>query len=141
MKELQEIDGMIGLGYDAPDYSKPIEDGKERETVTRYPCLRVCGEAAAELHTALSGGRCLDGEFAAVVVLKNIMVRVSDEDEDEEESKDVELEFKVYSIMPDLDKKNPKLEEEIMSDFEKLPRAKKDNGDEELDGDDSGESY
>jgi len=141
MKQEQEVDGLISLGYESEDWSGPQPvGGGDRPKVTRYPTLRVCKEAAAELHKALSQGKLLDGEFAAIVVLKSTMIRVADDDDDEDESEDVELEFSVRGIMPDLDSKNPKLEEEIMADFEKLPRGVKEAAsDEEVDGDDSGD--
>jgi hypothetical protein len=140
MSEEQDINGLISTGYETEDYSKPIEPGEDRPKVTRYPTFRVCGEAAAELHKALMDGKCLDGEFAAVVVMSNTMVRVADSDEDEDDSKDVELEFKITGILPDLEGKDAKLEEEIMSDFDKLPKAikdkNKDDDDDEGDDDD-----
>ena len=91
-----EVDGLISLGYEREDYAGPIPaEGESRPTKTIFPTFRVCDKAAVELHKALNAGKLLNGEFAAIVVLKSSMVRISDNDEDEDEAEDVELEFTV----------------------------------------------
>ena len=122
------VDGLINLGYEAPDYSAEPGGKSKQKTHTVYPTFRVCQDPAAELHQALTGARLLDGEFAAIVVLKNSMVRVADDDEDEEPGKDVELEFVVKALLPHVEAGAGETEESIMADFEKLPAAKQDQG-------------
>lgn len=118
------VAGMIDLGYEAPDYSQPIAAGEKSKSKTHtvYPTFRVCEGPAAQLHQALSQGRLLDGEFAAIVVLKNTMIRVADEDEDADSDKDVEMEFRVQSIMPHMEESG--MEDQIMNEFDQLPKAK-----------------
>ena len=130
---------LISTGYECPDYSQPEPaDGAERETHTCYPSFRVCKEAAVELHKALTAGKLLGGEFAAIVVLKNTEVRVSDNDEDEDSSQDYELSFTVKAILPSVDEGGAgETEADIMAEFDKLPKAVKDKGVEETDEEDN----
>lgn len=130
------VDGLIDLGYEAPDYSCPTPasgNGKQKMH-TVFPTFRVCKEPAEELHKALNSAKLLDGEFAAIVVLKNSMVRVSDDDEDEDPSKDVEMEFVVKALMPHADGGSTETEDAIMADFDKLPKPTKDAGESDDDG-------
>jgi hypothetical protein len=133
--DVEQIEGLIDLGYERPDYSEPCapcsagETPPERKLHTVYPTFRVCEDAAAELHKALAEGKLLDGEFAAIVVLKNTMVRVADDDEDEDPKKDVELEFTVRAILPHVEAGDD--EAKIMAEFEQLPKAVKDTEEED----------
>jgi len=115
------VEGLISLGYDGPDYSQPTSPGGESKTHTVFPTLMVCGAPASELKQALDATNILDGEFAAIVVLKNSMVRVSDNDEDADPSGDVEMEFTVKAIMPHAPEQDGV--DSIMADFDKLPAA------------------
>ena len=131
------MEGLIGLGYEREDYSKPLGPNEKRDMHTVYPTFRACGPAAAELINALGAGRQLDGEFAAIVVLKSTMLRTADEDEDEEPDEDTEAEFTVKAIMPHVDGGEP--EDKIMADFEKLPKAVMDKEESEEEGGEEGE--
>jgi len=120
-----EVDGLISLGYEREDYAGPIPaEGESRPTKTIFPTFRVCDKAAVELHKALNAGKLLNGEFAAIVVLKSSMVRISDNDEDVDPSQDIELEFVVKAILPHIED-SPGGEAEILADFDKLPAAVK----------------
>lgn len=119
-----EVDGLISLGYEREDYAGPIPaEGESRPTKTIFPTFRVCDKAAVELHKALNAGKLLNGEFAAIVVLKNNMVRVADNDEDEDEAEDVELEFTIKALLPHVEPDDD--EAKIMAEFEQLPAAVK----------------
>ena len=119
-----EVDGLISLGYEREDYAGPIPaEGEARPTKTIFPTFRVCDKAAVELHKALNAGKLLNGEFAAIVVLKNNMVRVADNDEDEDEAEDVELEFTIKALLPHVEPDDD--EAKIMAEFEQLPAAVK----------------
>ena len=132
-----EVDGLISLGYEREDYAGPIPaEGEARPTKTIFPTFRVCDKAAVELHKALNAGKLLNGEFAAIVVLKSSMVRISDNDEDVDPSQDVELEFVVKAILPHLED-SPGGEAEILADFDKLPKPTPDAS-EEADEEDEG---
>lgn len=123
------VDGMISLGYEQEDYCNPVDpETDEVPTKTVYPTLRVCNEPAAKLHEVLSGAKLLSGDFAAIVVLKNTMVRVADSDEDEDPTKDVEMEFTIKGIMPHFEP-GAQTEDDIMAAFDKLPVVKSVSGD------------
>ena len=125
-----EVDGLISLGYEREDYAGPIPaEGESRPTKTIFPTFRVCDKAAVELHKALNAGKLLNGEFAAIVVLKSSMVRISDNDEDEDEAEDVELEFTVKALLPHVEPDDD--EAKIMAEFEQLPKAVKDTEEED----------
>jgi len=130
------VSGQISLGYNRPDYSKPTEPGETPGTHTVYPSIRVCGAPAAALKQALNTAKLLDGDFAAIVVLKNVMVRTADEDVDEDPNEDVELEFVVKSILPSVDEAAGETEEDILKAFDALPAPKVEPKDAEGEDDD-----
>jgi hypothetical protein len=128
-KDTQVPDGLISLGYESPDYSQPLAPGEKSSSKTRtdYPSFRARGPGAAELVKALGGASLLDGEFAAIVVLKGTSIRAGAEDEEDEN----EVELTVKAIMPHVEDAAGETEEAIMADFEKLPQGKQEEPEEE----------